>query len=1333
MKSKVFSITNLYAAVVPVVVFAVLIFSGLARAVYAVDVGATFSPVQDVVVTDASIDITVSFDEAIYADAAQTTFTDTTLAAIIALKTNNADGTDIAFDASIGSDNTLVTINPRNDLANGGVYVAISDVYYTVAGEQGDAVNSTFFIAASAGQDQVVPQPTDTTAPTVSFSPSDGSTVTDANTDFTLSFSEDVYQDTNDTPFNAPSLASLITLTDGNGTALPFAVSISGTTVTVDPDAALVNGTVTLTVSNNYYDSADNQGSVASATVTVALPAPADTTAPTVTLSPADGSTITDNTQNITLSFSEVVQKDANGTALTDADLSGILTLKAADANGADIAYTATINSEKTVITIDPTNALADGAVYTAISNAYYDTAALQGAMTAATFTVATPSPTDTTAPTVTLSPADGSAVTDAGVNVVLTFDEPIYQDTAGTVFTDTMLVNLVTLKVADANGVDIPFTAAIDVDNRVVTVDPTAVLVNGAVYVAITDGYYDAADNQGAATASSFTVAAPAPQPTDTTAPTVSFSPSDGSTVTDANTDFTLSFSEDVYQDTNDTPFNAPSLASLITLTDGNGTALPFAVSISGTTVTVDPDAALVNGTVTLTVSNNYYDSADNQGSVASATVTVALPAPADTTAPTVTLSPADGSTITDNTQNITLSFSEVVQKDANGTALTDADLSGILTLKAADANGADIAYTATINSEKTVITIDPTNALADGAVYTAISNAYYDTAALQGAMTAATFTVATPSPTDTTAPTVTLSPADGSAVTDANTDFTLSFSEDIYQDTNDTPFDAPSLASLITLTDGNGVALPFVASISGTTVTVDPDTALVNGTVTLTVSNNYYDSADNQGSAASATVAVRSLLNLFTVSFSPDLNRVIQNPSENIVITFDKPIYKDANGGLFGDTLLNFITLRTDDAHGYAISHRAVLSADNRVITVDPAHDLPDGTVYVAISGAYYDADGLRGAAEESSFVVHVVHGDDGDEELIDFFSGLFPQVLQGLSVVRPAISQTYMLGMFDEDIRLAQVLLDRSECPVSVLGSLVAHGYLDIVTYSALSCYQKNTGRGLEVTGSLDPATFSSLVAEYYSADDSFPATVVSDEPSSVLSNDVVLRQILFFLQNALEALRAEMSVRGVSATPLPSDLLSRPVGQVPYWYSPLTILSPGNGQVSTSLPAPEVEDRFVTWGHHTPETPRVIDTVVLHSTYYADPLGDPFSIDGVLEQSEAYGVSPHYFIGRDGSIVRFVEDGNVAYHAGTGIMPDGRTSVDQFSLGIELNTTTIAGPTVQQYRSLAYLVAYLKQQYAISYVLGDSDIAPEQKTDPWQFDWELFDHYLATYES
>ncbi|XOB40212.1 MAG: N-acetylmuramoyl-L-alanine amidase [Candidatus Nealsonbacteria bacterium] len=156
-------------------------------------------------------------------------------------------------------------------------------------------------------------------------------------------------------------------------------------------------------------------------------------------------------------------------------------------------------------------------------------------------------------------------------------------------------------------------------------------------------------------------------------------------------------------------------------------------------------------------------------------------------------------------------------------------------------------------------------------------------------------------------------------------------------------------------------------------------------------------------------------------------------------------------------------------------------------------------------------------------------------------------------------------------------------------------------------------------------------------------------------------------------------------------------------------------------------PLINERILDWGYYIPTATRTIDTIIIHSVYNAIG-GDVYDMERVIEQFRMYKVTSHYLITRDGTIYQLSPDEAVAYHAGAGKMPDGSRIdiINNFSVGIELIYTKTESPNETQYQSLSQLVNYLRQQYNIPLenILGQNEIAPERKTDPWNFDWEYF---------
>jgi N-acetylmuramoyl-L-alanine amidase len=147
--------------------------------------------------------------------------------------------------------------------------------------------------------------------------------------------------------------------------------------------------------------------------------------------------------------------------------------------------------------------------------------------------------------------------------------------------------------------------------------------------------------------------------------------------------------------------------------------------------------------------------------------------------------------------------------------------------------------------------------------------------------------------------------------------------------------------------------------------------------------------------------------------------------------------------------------------------------------------------------------------------------------------------------------------------------------------------------------------------------------------------------------------------------------------------------------------------------------KIVEKFVSWGFEK-SSGRKIDTLIVHSSY--DALGDdPYDVDGLIAEYKQYGVAAHYLIARDGKIYHLVADKNIAYHAGESRVPDGRTGVNTFSIGIEMMNKEDGKFASAQYAALNHLIGDLKKQYSIKYILGHSDIAPGRKTDPWGIDW------------
>src|ERR1700736_6581746 len=116
--------------------------------------------------------------------------------------------------------------------------------------------------------------------------------------------------------------------------------------------------------------------------------------------------------------------------------------------------------------------------------------------------------------------------------------------------------------------------------------------------------------------------------------------------------------------------------------------------------------------------------------------------------------------------------------------------------------------------------------------------------------------------------------------------------------------------------------------------------------------------------------------------------------------------------------------------------------------------------------------------------------------------------------------------------------------------------------------------------------------------------------------------------------------------------------------------------------------------------------------------------PPDVHPFFKETSRLRVSAHALIRRDGTIVQYVPFGERAWHAGKSEYR-GRSSCNDFSIGVELEGTDDTAYSDAQYVTLAVLAAALLEAYpslSTQAIVGHSDIAPGRKSDPGgAFDW------------
>jgi len=154
--------------------------------------------------------------------------------------------------------------------------------------------------------------------------------------------------------------------------------------------------------------------------------------------------------------------------------------------------------------------------------------------------------------------------------------------------------------------------------------------------------------------------------------------------------------------------------------------------------------------------------------------------------------------------------------------------------------------------------------------------------------------------------------------------------------------------------------------------------------------------------------------------------------------------------------------------------------------------------------------------------------------------------------------------------------------------------------------------------------------------------------------------------------------------------------------------------------------------------TPEV-LVVHSISLPPGQYGGPEIEQFFCNDLDRNAHPYfaevcnmQVSAHLLIRRSGEVVQFVPLHERAWHAGVSSC-EGRTRVNDFSIGIELEGTDDSPFDDAQYEALAavtrsVLVAY--PAITASRIYGHSEIAPGRKTDPGPlFDWTRYHQMLS----
>ena len=596
--------------------------------------------------------------------------TNSTSSQAVSVTGTDTDTEILAITASSSNTSVVTVADATNESLSGNN--TTGTITLTNGGTEGTAtITVTVTDAANATASTTFDYTYDGTAPTMTITATDGSNAVSSGSttnDGTLTLTFTASEATTD------FVVGDITVTNGSLSSF----SATSSTVYTATFTPTTNGAVTVDVAGSTFTDAAGNNNSAATQYTWTY----DGTAPTASLAyTVSGSSVTAVKQSDAVTITATFNENIADSPVMQISGSGVETVAAANMTKVSTtsytyAWTAPAGDGTQTWALATGKDVAGNGVTTTPTSG-------------ATITV------DNTAPTMTITAANssstsvssGSTTNDGTLTLTFTSSEA----------TTDFVVGDITV----TNGALSNFSATSSTVYTA-TFTPTS---DGAATVNVAGSTFtDAAgNNNSAATQYAWTY--------DGTFPTMTITATDGSNAVSSGSTtndgtLTLTF----------TAGEATSDFAVGDITVTNGSLSSF--SATSSTVYTATFTPTTNSAVTIDVAGSTFTDATGNNNTAATQFNWTY----DNTGPTVTFSPAIGATGVALASNITITFNEAV-RNTDDSALTDTNVDALITLNDTDASGVDIAFDATVNTEKTIITINPTSDFSfSQAIYVAI-----------------------------------------------------------------------------------------------------------------------------------------------------------------------------------------------------------------------------------------------------------------------------------------------------------------------------------------------------------------------------------------------------------------------------------------------------------------------------------------------------------------------------------------------------------------------------------------------------------------------------------
>jgi large repetitive protein len=632
----------------------------------------------------------------------------------------------IPATVTVSADRLSATLTPSAPLLPNTLYYFYLTSYTDIAGNNGSG-SYTYFYTATNG---------DTTATTVkSITPKDGQTAVPTNVQITAVMSDDI------DPTSVSN--SSITVKQGS-TNIPGTVTLAsdGVTLTFVPTSSLPASVLLYNVTvGGFKDIEGNAVTASNTSFTTGTTGYGNGSFTLVSTNPANGATGVAVTSPVTFTMSNLI----NAASVNPSTVYVYI-------NATNQVVAGTYNVNGAVVTFTPLTPYPASTVMGMYVYGLTDEAGNPAYVSGGSFTTA--STVDTTPPTVTISPANGTPNVGINTQVVLTFSKSI---NPATITTNTLAL---------FNGdIAVGYSPTISRDNRTVVLNAggNAWASGATITIELTSGIQDLSGNALANTSSQFTLTTAL----SGSAPyVVAMRPGNGSTNVPANTVVTLF---------TNTAMNPATITGALHVTD-NGVLVSGAVQLFSNAQAIEftPGAAFNPGDLiqvyldssALSASNVALSSFSGQFTVAGS--------PANTQATVQAINPWSGAT------NVPLNT--VIQVEYNQ-ALAAGTISNTSVTLYQYSTGTYLTPTLSLVGGGQVINIAPTSNLVASSqyqVYISPNNGVTNTSGLPVQPYAYNFTAGTA--VDNAAPAiVSQAPTDNSTNIGTNTSVAVNFNKAI------------------------------------------------------------------------------------------------------------------------------------------------------------------------------------------------------------------------------------------------------------------------------------------------------------------------------------------------------------------------------------------------------------------------------------------------------------------------------------------------------------------------------------------------------------------------